>query len=91
MADIIRGLPGAEPASFGKLNEIVRGATIAGFELEKGRDPDHGGEVARLNLQGGDFILFFAVPNHHILLDPDAPTALIQPVLVHRRFTKLKV
>lgn len=91
MANLVQNLPGAEPASFGTLNDILKGAVIWGFEPEKARDPDHGGEVVRMNLVGGDYLLLFAVPNVSILADVNAPTALLQPVLVHRRGTRLKV
>lgn len=90
MAEFLKGVPGSEPASLEKISEIIRGATIQGLETDKARDPDHNGEIVRLNLGGGDFLLFIAVPNPRFLVDPDAPSAKLQTVLIHRRYSTLK-
>lgn len=90
MADV-KNIPGSEPVPLGRINEIIRGATIKGFHVDKARDPDHGGEVLRMDIGNGDFLLFFAIPNPGVIVEPDAPTAYLQTFLVHRNKTKLKV
>jgi hypothetical protein len=84
------GLPGAQPATIEKINEIIRGATIKQIRPSKARDPQHGGECLMIELQGGDRLILIAVPQSPLALDPDAPTALIQPLLVAQRRSTLK-
>lgn len=81
---------GAKPATIAKINEIIRGATIKKIDEQKAQDPDHGGEIVRLILNGFDWLAFIASPNPDSIIIPGAPSAFIQPFLVTRRGTTLK-
>jgi hypothetical protein len=94
MAELIgtngQGLPGAKPATIEQINEIIRGATIVQIRPTKARDPHHGGECLMLELNGGDRLIFIAVPQSSLAIDPEAPTAFLQPLLVASVRSKLK-
>ena len=88
MADALTNLPGSTAATIEQINEILRGATIKQISPLKAIDPDHGGECLRIELVGGDHLIFVAVPNPARLL-LDEPTVKIQPILVHRHTSRL--
>lgn len=95
MADSMQNhLPGAEGASIGKISEIVRGATIKGIHSEKAQDPFHGGEIIRIDLEGGDFLLIAAAPVSPLEIvtgNAGLPlTARVRPTLITARNTRLK-
>ena len=89
MAEALNNLPGSTPATIEEINEILRGATIKQISPLKAIDPDHGGECLRIELVGGDHLILVAVPNPMRLVLGE-PTAKIQPILAHRRNSKLK-
>lgn len=86
MADF-DNLHGSRPATMDQINEIVRGATIKSLS-RKMIDPDHGGECIAVELNGGDALVFIAVPAPALQIE--GPTATIQPLLVTPRKSKLK-
>ena len=90
MADFGKLPGGVQPTTLEQIGEIVKGATIKSI-TRKMRDPEHGGECVAIELQGGDALVFIAVPAPKLVLSPDAPTAVLQPMLVRKRFTRLKV
>ena len=87
-------LPGAQGASLGKISEILRGAVIKGIVPEKAQDPFHGGEVIRIDLEGGDMLLISAAPVSELELAVGTMglplTARVRPTLVTSRGTRLK-
>ena len=92
MADLISNLPhGARPMTISQINEIVRGATIKQIRGETAIDPETGGEALMIELQGGDKLILIAVPTPHAVVDPSGLQARIQPLLLHRRHTRLAV
>ena len=92
MANLISNLPGgARPMTTAQINEIIRGATIKAIRAETVQDPDHGGECLMLELNGGDKLIFIAVPTPPFVIDPDGLTARVQPLLIHPRHTRLHV
>lgn len=91
MADFNNLPGGGKSATIDQINEIIRGATIKGIRREKAIDPDHGGECVQIQLVGGDSIILIASPNPSGLQILGEPTAFIQPLLVTRSKTKLKL
>ena len=79
---------GAEGASLGKLSEILRGTTIVGLCVDKAQDPYHGGEIIRIDLEGGDMLLIAAAPVSPLELT--TVTARVRPTLITSRGTRLQ-
>jgi hypothetical protein len=88
VAQFGKNLYGSKPATMDQINEIVRGATVKSI-TSKMIDPDEGGECIAIEFNGGDALVFVAVPGPVIRV-VGAPTATIQPLLVTKRNTKLK-
>ena len=85
------GLPGAIPATLDFINEIVRGATIKAVRTQTAQDGEHGGECVMIELNGGDRIIFVARRVGDLEIDPDGFTARLQPLLVTKRGSRLKI
>ncbi len=89
MAELVKNVPGATPATIEMINEVVRGVSIKQIRPQKALDEESGGEAVCIDLQGGDKLIFIAVPAPPLQLD--GPTARIQPLLITRMKSKLVI